>query len=510
VIHPLCDPPHTHGHPTFFAAPTSIYTKVHLLRSVTFVIFTDWEGRRLRVVPTYTALTCNKYTKTMGAQQEQNHLPPPPTKNVSGAIAYYGLCSSCLLIVNKVALHILPAPVFLLSLQLWFAVVFVYALRATGMLTVEPLRWRIALKFLPVVVSFLGTLFANAKVLQFSNVETFITFRSSTPLVLCLCDYLFLGRHLPSMRSVASLFGLLVSSAGYALVDHAFDVRAYTWLAIWFVFFTTYEVVVKHLCDTVAVDNWTRVVYTNAMAGSMLALAIPFVKGEHAAVASVGWTTAGGVSTLLTSCLIGIGVSHSAYVMRSACSATLSAVVGILCKGLTVLINMVMWDKHASIVELMFLSLGLMAGAYYKQAPLRKVIGCAGGGGGEGVGASGVGAMVVAADGDGGKGVDAVGVCTDCALPLPLHLSSNKTVNADGTVAMTTTVNGTTFVTYSALGGGGVAGGGGGGGHGEGCGDTIMLQRLTAQQAAERFGRRAQTTGLVPAAAEEAVMVAAA
>lgn len=290
--------------------------------------------------------------------------------NVGWAIAYYSLCSSCLLIVNKVALHIVPAPVFLLSLQLWFAVVFVYVLQAFDLLHVEPLCLKKSVKFIPVVVSFLGTLFSNAKVLQFSNVETFITFRASTPLVLCVCDYLFLGRNLPSARSVTCLFGLLVSSAGYALFDHAFDVRAYSWLGIWYVCFTAYEVVVKHMCDTVAVDNWTRVVYTNAMAGTLLAFAIPFVKGEHATVAALPWT-ATDTSTLLTSCLIGIGVSHSAYVMRSACSATLSAVVGILCKVLTVAINIVIWDKHASMTELAFLAIGLLSGAFYEQAALR-------------------------------------------------------------------------------------------------------------------------------------------
>jgi GDP-mannose transporter len=162
------------------------------------------------------------------------------------------------------------------------------------------------------------------------------------------------------------------------LFDHAFDVRAYSWLGIWYVCFTAYEVVVKHMCDTVAVDNWTRVVYTNAMAGSLLAVAIPFVKGEHAAVAALPWN-ATATATLLASCLIGIGVSHSAYVMRSACSATLSAVVGILCKVLTVLINILLWDKHASVGELRFLALGLMAGAFYEQAPLRKGPGDGGG-----------------------------------------------------------------------------------------------------------------------------------
>jgi GDP-mannose transporter len=290
---------------------------------------------------------------------------------VGAAIAYYGVCSSTLLIINKVSLYIIPAPVLLLSLQLWFAVGLVYLLRGLRVVDTQPLRRATAVKFSPVVVSFLCTLYANAKVLQYSNVETFITFRSSTPLILCVCDFLFLGRHLPSLRSVACLVALLVSSLGYVLVDHAFDIRAYSWLAMWFVSFTAYEVFVKGICDTVALDNWTRVIYTNAMAGALLAPAIPMSGKEIIAVHDVTWN-ASNILVLIASCFIGVGVSHSAYVLRSACSATFSAIVGILCKVFTVLINMLVWDKHASIAELACLLLGLIAGALYEQAPMRE------------------------------------------------------------------------------------------------------------------------------------------
>lgn len=287
--------------------------------------------------------------------------------SVAVAISYYSVCSSTLLLINKVSLQIVPAPVLLLSLQLWFAVLFVYFLKWLQILETQPLRWPTAVKFSPVVISFLGTLYANAKVLQYSNVETFITFRASTPLILCVCDYLFLGRHLPSVRSVACLLGLLISSVGYALVDHAFDIRTYSWLAFWYICFTAHEVVVKDVCDTVVLDNWTRVIYTNAMAGFLLVAALPF-----SGIAFIKNVSISGVLILIASCLIGIGVSHSGYVMRSACSATLSAVVGILCKVFTVLMNVVFWEQHASPVELGFLALGLLAGAFYQQAPLRQ------------------------------------------------------------------------------------------------------------------------------------------
>jgi solute carrier family 35 protein len=75
-------------------------------------------------------------------------------------------------------------------------------------------------------------------VLEHSNVETFITFRSSTPVILSLCDYLFLGRELPSPRSWVALLLLVASSAGYAFFDQGFVVTAYFWLAVWYFFFT--------------------------------------------------------------------------------------------------------------------------------------------------------------------------------------------------------------------------------------------------------------------------------
>lgn len=293
-----------------------------------------------------------------------------PLAQLHAAIAYYALCSSLLLITNKIALVLLPAPTVLLAIQLWTTVFAVYAFACLNIVQVKSLRCSTAVAFAPVVVCFLGTLFANAKVLQYSNVETFITFRSSTPIVLCICDYVFLGRRLPSLRSAICLIGLLVSSAGYALFDHAFDVRAYGWLAVWYMCFTGYEVVVKHTCDSIPLDNWTRVLYTNAMAGGMLLLAMPVAPKDYNIARSVTWNVAS-VSVIACSCVFGIGASHSAYVMRSMCSATLSAVVGIVCKVVTVAINMIIWDKHASGLELAFLAIGLISGAMYRQAPMR-------------------------------------------------------------------------------------------------------------------------------------------
>jgi len=78
--------------------------------------------------------------------------------------------------------------------------------------------------FLVVAVAFLGAIFTNMKTLQYANVETFIVFRSSTPLLIALLDYAFLGRELPSLRSWCSLLLLLCGAFGYVMYDADFEV----------------------------------------------------------------------------------------------------------------------------------------------------------------------------------------------------------------------------------------------------------------------------------------------
>ena len=65
-------------------------------------------------------------------------------------------------------------------------------------------------------------------------------------------------------------------------------------------------------------------------------------------------------------------MSYFAFLCRAAVSATSFTVIGNVCKILTVLINVSIWDKHASPEGLGALLLCLGAAAAYQQSPLRK------------------------------------------------------------------------------------------------------------------------------------------
>lgn len=133
--------------------------------------------------------------------------------------------------INKFAVVQLPAPTFLLLAQLLFSALAVQAAHWAGALKLKRATSAELMHFVPVVAGFVGTIYANMKVLQYANVETFITFRCSTPLVLAFFDWALLGRQLPSARSWGALLALLLSAAGYTFFDKGFQLTAYFWCA---------------------------------------------------------------------------------------------------------------------------------------------------------------------------------------------------------------------------------------------------------------------------------------
>jgi GDP-mannose transporter len=183
------------------------------------------------------------------------------------AVVGYGACSSLMLVVNKVCVHLLPAPSFVLLAQFFCSWVAVKACGVCGCIVVDQLEWGKLKAFLPISIAFLAAVFANIKTLQFANVETFVVFRASTPLTIAVCEYLCLGRELPNARSFACLLTLLVAAAGYVLTDAHFVVHGYVWVGVWYVIFCFDQLYIKHAVDNVKVDsNWGRVFYTNLWA----------------------------------------------------------------------------------------------------------------------------------------------------------------------------------------------------------------------------------------------------
>ena len=132
----------------------------------------------------------------------------------------------------------------------------------------------------PAALVFVSTIFTNLKTLQYSNVETLIVFRASTPLAVSVFDYLVLDRELPSARSFAALVGITFGACVYVWHDTGFELRGYVWVALWFSVFVLDQVFVKYVFARVKVlSNWDRVFCLNTVAVVPL-VAVGLLSGE--------------------------------------------------------------------------------------------------------------------------------------------------------------------------------------------------------------------------------------
>ena len=138
-----------------------------------------------------------------------------------------------------------PVTQVVLFFQLATSAAAVAVLSSLGAVQSDPLVWEKVKPFGLVVVAFLGALFTNVKTLQYANVETFIVFRSSTPLLIACLDYFFLGRELPSRRSWISLLLIVMGAIMYVHSDSNFEVRAYSWVCAWVVVFAFDQTYIK-------------------------------------------------------------------------------------------------------------------------------------------------------------------------------------------------------------------------------------------------------------------------
>jgi GDP-mannose transporter len=293
------------------------------------------------------------------------------TTKMATLIVIYSLCSSSLLIINKVCVTIVPAPSFVLFTQLLSSAVMVKIMAGSNIVDAEPFQWEKGRKYIAVVTCFAGFLYCNVKALQYVPVDTIICFRASIPLVVSIIEFFFLGRELPTLRSWISLTGVLVGAVAYTYNDIFFSPRGYVWVGLWYTLCVVDSVIMKHVADTVPMTTWSRTYYNNAMAVPLI-LPISFLSGESEVIFGSNWLTVPGLWALGAGCAVGLAMNFFSWKLREAVSATTVTVIGNICKFITILANILIWDQHSDAKGTAALVLCLSLGALYQQAPKRK------------------------------------------------------------------------------------------------------------------------------------------
>ncbi|KAB5514231.1 hypothetical protein DKX38_028137 [Salix brachista] len=298
-----------------------------------------------------------------------------PTKQLatSSLVVGYALCSSLLAVINKFAITKFNYPGLLTALQYLTSASGVWVLGKSGFLYHDSFSYETAKKFLPAALVFYLAIFTNTNLLRHANVDTFIVFRSLTPLLVAIADTLFRKQPIPSKLTFVSLFVILGGAVGYVATDSAFTLTAYSWALAYLVTITSEMVYIKHIVSNIGLNTWGLVFYNNLLS-LMMAPLFWILTGEYSEVfaswgSKVGnWFEFDAFFAVALSCVFGFLISFFGFAARKAISATAFTVTGVVNKFLTVVINVFIWDKHASPVGLFCLIFTLAGGVLYQQS----------------------------------------------------------------------------------------------------------------------------------------------
>lgn len=291
----------------------------------------------------------------------------------SSLVIGYALCSSLLAVINKFAITKFNYPGLLTALQYLTSALGVWVLGKLGFLHHDPFVLDIAKKFLPAAVVFYLAIFTNTNLLRHANVDTFIVFRSLTPLLVAVADTAFRKQPCPSKLTFLALLTILGGAVGYVATDNGFTLTAYSWAFAYLVTITTEMVYIKHMVTNLGLNTWGFVYYNNLLS-LMMAPLFWIATGEYADVFTAVGSNDGNLfnvvafSAVSLSCVFGLLISFFGFAARKAISATAFTVTGVVNKFLTVAINVMIWDKHATPFGLVCLLVTLAGGVLYQQS----------------------------------------------------------------------------------------------------------------------------------------------
>ncbi|KAJ8758937.1 hypothetical protein K2173_002716 [Erythroxylum novogranatense] len=201
-------------------------------------------------------------------------------------------------------------------------------------------------------------------------------FYQHSPFLCCNRETLFLHKPWPSFKTWISLGTIFAGSVLYVLTDYQFTITAYAWAVAYLISMTVDFVYIKHVVMTIGLNTWGLVLYNNLEALLLFPLEL-LIMGElkkikHDMVHEAHWYSFDVILPVGLSCLFGLAISFFGFSCRKAISATGYTVLGVVNKLLTVIINLVIWDKHSTFIGTVGLLICMLGGIMYQQSTSNK------------------------------------------------------------------------------------------------------------------------------------------
>jgi len=227
------------------------------------------------------------------------------------------------------------------------------------------------------------TLVTSSYTLQFLTVDILVALRCCTTFFVAAGEFIFGGRKLPSLISSISLVALAISSI-FVFAVGAKDYFTATSILFGFAYviaLSSDQVVNRLFVVNVQIPTDERVLWMNFLCffGVVICYIIQssynwFNNNEPIALVLGNTTSFFSIQVqmpLIISCILGLGMSYTSWVLRSLLSALFFTVVGCVCKLLSMLINAIFF-VHLDIVSMILVFLGVLATTFFEETEVKK------------------------------------------------------------------------------------------------------------------------------------------
>ncbi|KAJ6908308.1 GDP-mannose transporter GONST1-like isoform X1 [Populus alba x Populus x berolinensis] len=292
----------------------------------------------------------------------------------------YCISSCSMILVNKYVLssYDFNAGISLMLYQNFISVIIVSTLSFLGVISTEPLTWRLIKVWLPVNFIFVGMLVTSMFSLKYINVAMVTILKNVTNVITAVGEmYLFQKDH--DSRVWAALFLMIISAISGGITDLSFHAVGYAWQIVNCFLTASYSLTLRRVMDTAKhvtksgnLNEFSMVMLNNTLS-LPLGLILIFVFNEVDYLSRtplLRLPTFWFVVTL--SGFLGLAISFTSMWFLHQTGATTYSLVGSLNKIPLSVAGILLFHVPTSLQNSASILFGLLAGVFFARAKMRE------------------------------------------------------------------------------------------------------------------------------------------
>ncbi|KAL5703723.1 GDP-mannose transporter gonst1 [Ranunculus cassubicifolius] len=292
----------------------------------------------------------------------------------------YCISSCSMILINKFVLssYNFNAGISLMLYQNFVSVVIVSVLSVFGVISTEPLTWRLIRVWLPVNFIFVGMLITSMFSLKYINVAMVTVLKNVTNVITAVGEmYLFQKHH--ENRVWAALFLMIISAISGGITDLSFHAVGYTWQIINCFLTASYSLTLRRVMDTAKqvtksgnLNEFTMVLLNNTLS-LPLGIFLIFVFNEVDYLLETPLLRLPVFWFVMTSSgFLGLAISFTSMWFLHETGATTYSLVGSLNKIPLSIAGIFLFHVPTSLQNFTSILFGLLAGVFFAKAKMRE------------------------------------------------------------------------------------------------------------------------------------------